>query len=93
MQDDAPQSNEPTAPEVEETLFAAPPMAEQERMIEAVLFATSEPVTLKDLEGRMPHGCDAAEAMVHLTKRYEGRGVQVMKVGDSYALRNAKRNG
>ena len=64
-------------------------MAEQERMIEAVLFASAEPVTLKELAGRMPHGCDAGEAMVHLRKRYEGRGVQVMKIGDAYGLRTA----
>ncbi|MBD3663437.1 SMC-Scp complex subunit ScpB [Sulfitobacter sp. TSTF-M16] len=75
--------------EQEESLFEAPPMAEQERMIEAVLFATSEPITLKELETRMPHGCDAAEAMVHLRKRYEGRGVQVVRVDDGYALRTA----
>ncbi len=73
----------------EESLFEAPVMAEQERMIEAVLFASAEPVTIKELEARMPHGCDAAEAMVHLTRRYEGRGVQVMKIGDAYALRTA----
>ncbi|MCX7566103.1 SMC-Scp complex subunit ScpB [Sulfitobacter sp. F26169L] len=73
----------------EESLFAAPPMEEQERMIEAILFASAEPVTLKDLESRMPHGCDAAEAMVHLRRRYDGRGVQVMKIGDAYALRTA----
>ncbi|WP_443069620.1 SMC-Scp complex subunit ScpB [Sulfitobacter sp. G21635-S1] len=64
-------------------------MAEQERMIEAVLFATSEPITLKELEARLPHGCDAGEAMVHLRRRYEGRGVQVSKVGDGYAMRTA----
>ncbi|WP_439655654.1 SMC-Scp complex subunit ScpB [Sulfitobacter marinivivus] len=64
-------------------------MAEQERMIEAVLFASAEPVSLRDLEARMPHGCDAGEAMVHLRRRYEGRGVQVMKIGDAYAMRTA----
>ncbi|MBM1632282.1 SMC-Scp complex subunit ScpB [Sulfitobacter mediterraneus] len=64
-------------------------MAEQERMIEAVLFATSDPITLKELTARMPHGCDPAEAMVHLRKRYEGRGVQVVRVGDGYAMRTA----
>ncbi|MDG1168433.1 MAG: SMC-Scp complex subunit ScpB [Sulfitobacter sp.] len=73
----------------EESLFDAPLMAEQERMIEAILFATSEPVTLRELESRMPHGCDAGEAMVHLRKRYEGRGVQVVKIGDGYAIRTA----
>ena len=73
----------------EESLFDAPPMAEQERMIEAVLFASADPVTLKELEARMPHGCDAAEAMVYVRRRYEGRGVNVMKIGDAYALRTA----
>jgi segregation and condensation protein B len=75
-----------TAPE---SLFKAPPMGEQERMVEAVLFASAEPVTVRDLEARMPHGCDAAEALTHLRKRYEGRGVRVVKVGDAWAMRTA----
>lgn len=73
----------------EESLFEAPPMAEQERMLEAILFAVSEPITLREIEARLPHGCDAAEAMVYLRKRYEGRGVQVVRVGDAYAMRTA----
>ena len=73
----------------EESLFEAPPIAEQERMIEAILFATAEPVTVRELEARMPHGCDPAEALAHLRKRYEGRGVRVMKVGDAWAIRTA----
>jgi len=73
----------------EESLFEAPPIAEQERMVEAILFATAEPVTVRELNSRMPHGCDAAEALVHLRKRYEGRGVHVVKVGDAWALRTA----
>lgn len=73
----------------EESLFEAPPMAEQERMVEAVLFATAEPVSVAELQARMPHGCDAAEALVHLRKRYEGRGVNLVRVGDAWALRTA----
>jgi len=72
-----------------QSLFEAPPMGEQERMVEAILFATAEPVTVKDLNDRMPHGADAAEALVHLRKRYEGRGVNVVKVGDAWAVRTA----
>ena len=72
-----------------DSLFEAPPMAEQERMVEAILFATAEPVTGHELIGRMPHGCDPAEALVHLRKRYEGRGVQVTKIGDAWAFRTA----
>jgi len=73
----------------EESLFEAPPLAEQERMCEAILFATAEPITIKEIEARMPHGCDAAEALVYLRKRYEGRGVHLVKVGDGWAMRTA----
>ena len=73
----------------EESLFDAPPMGEQERMVEAILFASAEPVTLAELAARMPHGADPAEALVHLRKRYEGRGVNLVKVGDAYAFRTA----
>jgi len=75
--------------EIEQSLFEAPPMGEQERMVEAVLFASAEPVTVAELNARMPHGCDAAEALVHVRKRYEGRGVTLMKTGNAYAMRTA----
>lgn len=78
-----------TADGITESLFEAPPMAEQERMIEAILFATAEPQTRLQIENRMPHGSDVAEALVHLRKRFEGRGVNVVKVGDGWALRTA----
>lgn len=72
-----------------DSLFKAPPMGEQERMVEAILFASADPVTVKELNDRMPHGCDAGEALVYLRKRYEGRGVHVVKVGDAWAIRTA----
>ncbi|MGG7644009.1 SMC-Scp complex subunit ScpB [Rhodovulum sp. YNF3179] len=78
-----------TAAEEEESLFQAPPMAEQERMVEAILFATAEPITAREIADRLPHGCDAAEALAHLKKRYEGRGVQLRRVGDAWAMRTA----
>ena len=39
--------------ESRDSLFEAPLMAEQERMIEAILFATADPMTLPQLAGRM----------------------------------------
>lgn len=72
-----------------ESLFEAPPMAEQERMVEAMLFATADPLTIAEMASRMPHGCDAAEAVAHLRRRYEGRGVNVVRVGDAWAVRTA----
>lgn len=73
----------------ERSLFEAPPMAEQERMVEAILFASADPVTVTELQARMPHGCDPAEALAHLRRRYEGRGVALLKVGDTWAFRTA----
>lgn len=73
----------------EESLFRAPPLAEQERMVEALLFASANPVSLAEMEARMPHGSDPAEALHLLRKRYEGRGVQVTRVGDAWAFRTA----
>ncbi|MGI9390326.1 MAG: SMC-Scp complex subunit ScpB [Boseongicola sp.] len=72
-----------------ESLFEAPPLAEQERMVEAILFASAEPVTTAELNARMPHGADASEAVQLLQKRYDGRGVAVVKVGDTWAIRTA----
>jgi segregation and condensation protein B len=70
-------------------LFSAPSLAEQERMVEAILFASAEPMTTAEIAARLPMGCDAAEAMVLLRRRYEGRGVQVVRVGDAWAMRTA----
>ncbi len=80
---------EEASEEKEQSLFQAPPIGEQERMIEAMLFASAEPLTTRDMAERMPHGSDPAEALVHLRKRYEGRGVRVVKVGDAWAIRTA----
>jgi segregation and condensation protein B len=73
----------------EATLFAAPPMGDQERMVEAILFAATDPVSIAELASRMPHGCDPAEALAHLRRRYDGRGVALMRVGDAWAFRTA----
>ncbi|MBT9245053.1 SMC-Scp complex subunit ScpB [Gemmobacter fulvus] len=73
----------------EKSLFDAPPIAEQERMIEAILFAATEPMTVAALAARLPHGCDAAEALAYLRRRYEGRGVRLVRVGDGWAFRTA----
>lgn len=72
-----------------DSLFEAPPMAEQERMVEAILFATADPVTIKELIGRMPHGSNPSEALEYVRKKYEGRGVHLVKIEDAYAFRTA----
>lgn len=58
-------------------------------MVEAILFASATPVTMRDLTARMPTGCDPAEAMAALRRSYDGRGVVVEHLGDGYAFRTA----
>jgi segregation and condensation protein B len=70
-------------------LFDAPPLADQERMVEAILFAAADPVAVSELAARMPHGCDPGTALEHLRRRYEGRGVTLVRVGEAWAFRTA----
>lgn len=70
-------------------LFDAPAMGEQERMIEAILFASADPVGVAELAARMPHGAEPAVALEQLRRRYEARGVQLVKVGEAWAFRTA----
>lgn len=74
---------------VTESLFEAPPLAEQLRMVEAILFASAEPLSKLQIENRMPHGSDVAEAVAQLRRHYEDRGVRLVRVGDAWAFRTA----
>ncbi len=83
------QASDAGEPDAAPGLFEAPPLAEQERMVEAILFASADPVTVAEMNGRMPHGADAERAVALLARRYEGRGVAVVRVGDAWAIRTA----
>jgi len=72
-----------------ENLFEAPPFLEQERMLEAILFSISEPISKQQIEKRMPIGSDVSEALLSLKDRYSSRGVNLVRIGDGYALRTA----
>lgn len=81
--------NETTAPSAFEAAFAVPPFPEQERMVEAVLFAAAGPLSAREIAERLPQGCDVAEALAALQRRYEGRGVRLARVAEGYAFRTA----
>ncbi|REF72766.1 MULTISPECIES: SMC-Scp complex subunit ScpB [Paracoccus] len=80
-------SQDDTAPDPQR--FPPPPLPEQERMVEAILFASAEPMSQREIAARLPAGCDPAEALRALRARYEGRGVQLARVGDAWAFRTA----
>ncbi len=69
--------------------FAVPPLPEQERMVEAVLFASRAPLTSREIAERLPQGADVPEALAALRQRYEGRGVELARVGEGWAFRTA----
>ena len=73
----------------EPDLFRVPDLAEQERMVEALLFASAEPLGTAQLAERMPRGSDVPEALAALARRYEGRGVVLMRLGEAWAFRTA----
>jgi len=64
-------------------------MAEAVRMAEAIVFASAEPVTEKQLAQRMPEGVDVPATMAELQQIYSRRGVNLVKVADAWAFRTA----
>jgi segregation and condensation protein B len=64
-------------------------LAEAVRMAEAIVFASAEPVTEKQLAARLPDGLDVPAVMAELRIVYEKRGVNLVKVGDAWAFRTA----
>jgi len=70
-------------------LYPIPPLSEQERMVEALLFASADPLPLGEIAARLPEGCDPAEALRLLRARYAGRGVELVRAGDAWAFRTA----
>ena len=70
-------------------LFEAPSIPEQQRMVEAILFASSTPVTVEELKNRMPQGSDPVFALDELKVQYSSRGVNLVKVGDGWAMRTS----
>jgi len=51
------------------------------RLLEAILFAATEPVAEKDLAGRMPEGADINGLLQELKDLYANRGVHLLAFG------------
>ena len=58
------------------------------RIIEAVLFAACEPLSLAELGARVP-GSDVRAVLGELAASYAGRGVNLVETGGRWALRTA----
>ena len=56
------------------------PVPDADRMVEALLFASAEPVKALALAARLPEGTDVGGALARLKRRQAGRGVRLVEV-------------
>ena len=59
------------------------------RLLEAVLFASTEPMAEKALKARLPEDADLPGLLSELAETYANRGVHLMKTEDRWAFRTA----
>jgi segregation and condensation protein B len=59
------------------------------RMVEAMIFASSEPVAEKALASRLPKDANLKEILKEVQAAYANRGVTLVRVGDAWAFRTA----
>ena len=62
---------------------------QQLRMIEALLFASAEPLDEADLRDHLPEGADLPGLIRELGELYANRGVHLVQVGKRWAFRTA----
>ena len=60
------------------------------RVLEAVLFASVEPLDAHSLLAYVGEGADIANLLITLQQRYAGRGVNLVQRGDKWAFRTAE---
>ncbi len=59
------------------------------RLIEALLFASSEPLTVNAIRERMPDDADVGGLLMELQAMYEGRGVSLLNMDGNWAFRTS----
>ena len=60
------------------------------RMVEALLFAASEPLSVDELHQRLPGGTDVGAALMALRETYATRGVNLVQIGGKWCFRTAE---
>jgi len=73
----------------DELVTEAEQRPEELRLLEALLFATKEPVDEKVLAARMPENVDVKAALRRLQAEYAPRGVNLVHVGKKWTFRTA----
>ena len=60
------------------------------RVLEALLFASAEPLSVGELAPYLPEETDVEAALTALQSMYEGRGVSLVRRGEGWAFRTAE---
>ena len=60
------------------------------RLLEAVLFASAEPLSDRALANRLPEDADLKALLAELQDQYAGRGVNLVRAGGTWAFRTAE---
>src|SRR6266481_8037415 len=70
---------------------SADPMARPEelRLLEALLFASAEPIDQATLAKRLPDGVDIKAALAQLQAEYATRGVNLVRIANKWTFRTA----
>jgi segregation and condensation protein B len=61
-----------------------------EYMVEALLFAAGEPLSVTDLAARLPANTDVLQAIADLRAHYQGRGVELVEVAGRWRFQTAE---
>ena len=77
---------EPAQAEIEDGIEA---FAQAMRVVEALLFASAQPLPAEELARCVPAGIDIGQVLARLTALYEPRGVNLRAVAGAYAFRTA----
>ena len=56
---------------------------------EAIIFASDKPVSNRVISSKLPDDCNVQEILESLKIKYENRGINLSKVGDSWAFRTS----
>jgi len=59
------------------------------RMVEALLFASAEPLSAADIAGRLPEGSDVEALLSELEHAYSARGVNLVRVAGKWMFHTA----
>jgi segregation and condensation protein B len=65
-------------------------VTQHKRILEALLFAASEPLDEESLAARLPQGADVPSLLLGLEQDYSDRGVGLVRVAGKWALRTAE---